>query len=304
MNLVTLDIVMPFWGDFGHLREAVSSVMTQSDPDWRLVVIDDVYPDPAPGEWVRAIDDPRVTYVRNELNLGPSRNYSKGVGLVDGEFVVIMGCDDRMLPGYVARVRELIAQFPHADLIQPGVRVIDEHGVLSNPLPDRIKGWIDPRGPFPTVIEGEAAAVSLLRGNWTYFPSLVWRRSIVASGFRPDLNVVQDLAKILDIVLGGGAVVVDDAPVFEYRRHSQSVSAKTGIDGSKYAQERTLFTEIDAAARARGWSRAARTARSHLTSRLSALSTVPAAVRARHKAGVRSLLAHALVPQRIPRSAD
>lgn len=291
---VTLDIVMPFWGDFGHLREAVQSVLTQDDPDWKLIVIDDVYPDPAPGEWLRGIDDKRVTYLRNETNLGPSRNYSKGVTLVDGDFVVIMGCDDRMLPGYVARVKQLIEQFPDADLIQPGVRVIDENGTIYVPTADRIKARIAPKAPLPRSFAGEGIARSLLRGNWTYFPSLVWRRSWVADGFRPDLNVVQDLAKIMDIVIGDGTIVVDGQVTFEYRRHSTSVSAKTAIDGSKYGQELTLFTEVTARCKQKGWTRAARASAWHSTSRLSALSVVPAAIAKRNWAGVRALVRHAL----------
>lgn len=294
MAHVVLDIVMPFWGDFGHLREAVDSVRAQDDPEWRLVVIDDVYPDAAPGEWVKSLADERITYLRNEQNLGPSRNYSKGVGLVDGEFVVIMGCDDRMLPGYVARVKQLIGAFPAADVIQPGVQVIDEHGRVYVPMADRIKGWISPKGEFPRAFEGESIAVSLLHGNWTYFPSLVWRRSRVERGFRADLNVVQDLAKILEILLDGGTLVVDRAPQFEYRRHSQSVSAKTAIDASKFGQELTLFREVRAQAHERGWRKAARAASWHITSRLNALSVVPAAVKARRPDGVRALARHVL----------
>lgn len=292
MTFVALDIVMPFWGDFGHLREAVDSVRGQDDPDWQLLVLDDVYPDRAPGEWIVALGDPRITYVRNTKNLGPSLNYSKGVGLVDGDFVVIMGCDDRMLPGYVARVKELIARYPDAGLIQPGVRIIDQVGTVYNPLADRIKSWLYPRGSFPQAHRGEGIAVSLLRGNWTYFPSLVWRRSHVVNGFRADLNVVQDLAKILDIVFSGDSVVVDDDAVFEYRRHSGSVSAKTAIDGSKYGQELTLFSEIMQRSRERGWRRAARAAAWHSTSRLSALSVVPAALKAGRRDGAAALLRH------------
>lgn len=298
---MTLNIIMPFWGDPGHFREGVECVLGQDDPVWTLLILDDVYPDTSPGEWVRGLADERITYVRNNENLGPSRNYSKGVGLVDGEFVVILGCDDRLLPGYVRRVKELIARFPDASLIQPGVRVIDETGVVYRPLADKIKAWIDPKGPFPRAFEGESIAVSLLHGNWTYFPSVVWRRSLVEGGFRADLNVVQDLAKIIEIILGGGTIVVDDVPVFEYRRHSKSVSAKTAIDASKYGQELTLFTQIQAQCRARGWRKAARASSWHATSRLSALSIVPAALKARRSDGARALLRHAFVFPRVPR---
>lgn len=290
---MTLDIMMPFYGRFDHLKLAVESVLRQTDPDWRLVVVDDVYPDRAPGEWVAALGDDRVTYIRNEVNLRPSRNYIKCVGLMQTDFAVMMGCDDVMLPDYVARVKHLIAQFPDASVIQPGVVVIDGEGNRYAPLADRVKRRYRLRGRGAREYAGEPLAASLLRGNWTYFPSLCWRvAELREHGFRTDLDVVQDLAMLLEITKSGGALVLDDEVVFEYRRHSTSVSAVTGPDGSKFAQERILFAEAERDCRALGWQKAARAARNHLTSRLNALSEIPSAVKARNSAGRRALTRH------------
>ncbi|QTX05267.1 glycosyltransferase family 2 protein [Agromyces archimandritae] len=287
---MTLDIMMPFYGRIDHLKLAVESVLHQSEPDWRLVVVDDVYPDLAAGRWVQAIADPRVTYVRNTENLRPSRNYRKCVGLADTEFVTIMGCDDVMLPGYVARVRELIAAHPEATVIQPGVEVIDGEGTVYQPLADRVKRWYAPRGSGVRTLTGETMARSLIRGNWTYFPSLCWRTDVLRrSPFRLDLDVVQDLAMLIEIAEDGGTLLVDDRIVFRYRRHAASVSAVTGPDGSKFAQERVLFREAAAAFRERGWKRAARSADLHLSSRLNAATELP---HARTAAGRRSLARH------------
>ena len=116
-----LDIFMPFYGRFDHLREAVLSVLAQDDPDWRLVVVDDVYPDLEPGQWVQSLGDPRIEYLRNEVNLRPSRNYRKCVSLMESEFSTIMGCDDVMHPNYVRQVKSLIEQFPEAvELVRRG----------------------------------------------------------------------------------------------------------------------------------------------------------------------------------------
>src|SRR4051794_2428172 len=82
---VTIDIMMPFYGDPQLFRDAVASVMAQTDADWRLVVIDDVYPDTRPGEWLQSLGDPRIRYLRNETNLGVSGNFSKSVDLVENE---------------------------------------------------------------------------------------------------------------------------------------------------------------------------------------------------------------------------
>jgi len=291
---VTLDIMMPFYGRFDHFRAAVESVLAQSDPDWRLVIIDDVYPDLAPGQWASGLGDDRITYIRNETNLRPSRNYNKAITLARSEFVVIMGCDDVMLPGYVARIAELIEQFPDAAIIQPGVSVIDENGAAVSPLPDRVKAAYRFGGTGARAFSGERLATSLLRGNWTYFPSLVWRTSELEGGFRADLDVVQDLAKLMQITLRGGSLVLDDTVVFTYRRHSTSVSAVTGPDGSKFRQERTLFREVERAARERGWNSAARAAHNHLTSRLNALTELPGAVLAGNAQGRSTLTRHVL----------
>lgn len=288
-------ILLPFWGRFDHFRLAVESVLAQSDGDWRLTVVDDVYPDPAPGQWVQSLGDPRIEYVRNEVNLGVSKNYLACVDRMRGEFSMLFGCDDIMLPGFVARVRELVAAHPTVSVVQPGAEVIDAEGRVALPLVDRLKSALRPRTEGPRVLGGEELAHSLLRGNWTYFPSLVWRVDLLRRyGFDPDLDVVQDLIMLLDITADGGTMVLDDRVVFQYRRHQQSVSSSTAVDGSRFAQERALFDAQRARFAGMGWRRAAGAARWHWFSKLNAVTRMPAALRRRNGRGVRNLAAHAL----------
>ncbi len=173
---MTIDIMMPFWGRTDHFRIAVESVLAQTDPDWRLVVIDDRNPDPAAATWLRTLPDPRIEYVLNDVNLGPGANFQRAVDLSLADRVVIMGCDDRMLPGFVAQVRELATAHPEAAIIEVGVDVIDGDGDPVLPVADRVKRHYMPRTEAPILMSQEKLAVSLLRGNWLYFPSLVWRR--------------------------------------------------------------------------------------------------------------------------------
>ncbi|GAA2242064.1 glycosyltransferase [Herbiconiux moechotypicola] len=292
---MTLDIMMPFWGRPDHLREAVQSVLAQSDPDWRLVVVDDVYPDTEPGRWVQSLGDPRIRYLRNAENLGVGGNFRECVRLAEHERVVLMGCDDRMLPGFVGRVRSLVDAHPGAAIVQPGVEVIDAAGAVHRPLADRVKGMVRFGGSGAREFSGERLLTSLLHGNWAYFPSLVWRRDdLVRFGFRPGFEVVQDLALIVDVVLAGGSLLLDDETVFQYRRHAGSVSALTGPDATKFGEESALFAEVTARTAAAGWGRASRAARLHLTSRLNALTELPAALRAGDPVARRALLRHAL----------
>lgn len=285
--------MMPFYGRFDQFREAVESVIAQSDPVWRLVVIDDVYPDPAPQEWVRSLGDPRIEYLRNAENLGVSGNFRRSAELADADLTVIMGCDDVMLPNYVARVKALAAEHPGTSIIQPGVEVIDDAGEVVVPLADRVKSWYRIRGEKPAIYSGEALARSLLRGNWTYFPSLCWStRVLKAHEFRLDMDVVLDLELQLQLIMSGGTMLVDDEICFRYRRHSESVSSWKASDGTRFVQESDLFRESATVLSDLGWRRAASAARWHFSSRLNAVTRLPQALRSGNPSHRQLLIAH------------
>lgn len=274
-----IDIMLPYYGDVDLMKAAVESVIAQTDPSWRLIVIDDGYPDPEPARWFGEKTDPRIVYQRNETNLGANGNYRKAVELVESEWFVMMGADDLMQPDYIRVVSRAIETL-QVDIIQPGVAVIDEHGGRARPLADRLKKHlsISPTSGG-TVLEGERVVASLLRANWAYFPSLAWRTDAVRRlGFRSGLDVVQDLALILDILADGGRLAVLPEEVFLYRRHSASDSSVRALDGRRFDEERRFFSGEATRFAARGWRRAARAARWHITSRLNAASLIPKAM--------------------------
>ena len=290
-----LDVLLPFYGDPALMRLAVESVLHQSVAPDRLIVVDDCYPDPAAEAWLRGLDHPHVTYVRNDDNLGANANYRKALELSRAEYVVFMGADDLMLPDFVERTLHLVTRFDRPDVVQGGVGVIDGLGSRHQPLVDRVKEWFRPRTDGPHEISGEAAVVSLLRGNWTYFPSLVWRRAAIAGiGFRQGFDVVQDLALLVDLLTVGGRMVVDDRQTFEYRRHDGSDSSVRAGTGTRFDEEARYFDLIGRELREHGWGEASRAARLHVTSRLHAGSKVPAAARSMDWAGVARAVGHAL----------
>jgi glycosyltransferase involved in cell wall biosynthesis len=292
---VSIDIMMPFYGDPGQFQDAVESVRAQTDGDWRLVVIDDVYPDTAPGAWVSGLGDPRIEYVRNEANLGVNGNFTKSLELVRAEHFVLMGCDDLMESGYIASMRAAIAAHPDAAYFQPGVTVIDDDGKRALPLADRVKTWYRPERSEPVVFGGQELAVSLLRGNWTYFPSICWRTDAVRRhGFTASFEVVLDLALQLDIVLDGGELVLLPEHTFRYRRHANSVSSYTAADGTRFDEERVFFLDVTERLRRKGWKHAARVASAHWSSRLNAVTKVPATLTRQDGAGLRALGRHIL----------
>ncbi len=290
---MSLEFMVPFYGDPALLKETVASVQAQTVPDWRLTVVDDGYPDDSIPGWFAGLGDERITYLRNETNLGANKNYEKCLSLATADDVVVLGADDLLQPDYVRVVSEARRRYPDAAVIQPGVRVVDEHGRPSRALADRVKRRYAPTPTETVELGGEELATSLLKGNWLYFPSLVFSVADVRSvGFREGLNVVQDLALVMDLLMRGRKLVVDPAECFAYRRHSASDSSWRALEGTRFLEEQAYFRQVADELDRLGWSRAARAARLHVSSRLHALTYLPAAVRKRHTTGVRNLSRH------------
>ncbi|WP_263118998.1 glycosyltransferase [Cellulomonas fimi] len=290
-----IDLLVPYYGDPEYFRALVRSVLAQTDHRWRLVVVDDANPDPWAGPWLQSLSDERIVYRRNEQNRGISEVFRQCVQLAEAELLAVPGSDDLLDPDYVAVVLAAHARFPHVDIIQPGVRVIDGAGEPAAPLADTVKQrLVRPRGDGARVLAGERLAVSLLHGDWLYWPSLVFRRTAVQEmPFRPGLPIILDLALVLDLVLAGSELLIEPTECFAYRRHRESASSVKLLDGSRFAGEREYFQLAAALMHDRGWRRAARAARLHATSRLYALTLLPTALRRQPRA-VGTLLRHVL----------
>jgi glycosyltransferase involved in cell wall biosynthesis len=299
---MSLDILVPFWGDPGMLKETVQSVLAQTSDDWLLTVVDDAYPDETVAEYFAAMDDPRITYLRNDENIGITANYRRCVEIATQDLVTLLGCDDLLLPRYVEVILAAHRQFPEVAVIQPGVQVVDEHGAVVRTLVDEVKQRLTmPRGRGRRVVTGERLAASLLRADWLYWPSLAFRReTLTHTGFREGLPIIQDLALVIDVVAAGGSLLLDPEVCFSYRRHTASASSAKLLDGSRFVGEREYFVIAAQQMDALGWDRATRAARRHLTSRLHALTLIPRAVASCNRPAVSVLAKH--VYGRMPRS--
>jgi hypothetical protein len=117
-----IELLVPFYGPGEQLFDLVHSVLAQTSPRWRLIVVDDAWPgDPvAPG--LMALGNDRIRYRRNPDNLGVNGNFQRCLDLAEEERVVFLGGDDLLLPSYVGRLETMHALFPDASVIQPGGR--------------------------------------------------------------------------------------------------------------------------------------------------------------------------------------
>jgi glycosyltransferase involved in cell wall biosynthesis len=260
-----VDVLIPYWGEFKLLREAVDSVLAQTRTDFRLLIIDDHYHDGAARDYYSRHEDQRISYLRHAKNIGITNNFNFALAQARADFCVLMGCDDKMKPDYLERALQKIAG---ADFYQPGVEVIDEQGKSYLPLGDKVKRWLRPKKIG--IYSGEKLAASLCVGNWLYFPALMWRTKIIKKyGFNTRYKIVEDVELELAIIKNGGKLYLDPAVTFQYRRFPQSLSSREKAkNGVRFAEEREVYDKWALEFAKMGWGKAARAASWRVTSRI------------------------------------
>jgi len=111
----SVSVVIPCY-KYGHfLADCVSSVLDeQGDLDVRVLIIDDASPDDS-AEAARklAASDPRIEVRVHERNQGHIATYNEGLlEWADGDYLVLLSADDRLVPGALVRAAALLDAHP------------------------------------------------------------------------------------------------------------------------------------------------------------------------------------------------
>jgi glycosyltransferase involved in cell wall biosynthesis len=265
--MAKVDVLLPFWGDVELLKQAVESVLAQTEQDWRLIVADDCYPSDEPASYFEKLADKRITYIRHKVNLGITKNFNFLTYKASAPHCILLGCDDKLLPHYIERALQMIGD---ADMYQPKVEVINERGITYLPIGDRVKRLLQPKKAG--IYKGEKLAASLCHGNWLYFPSILWKTSTIQKyGFNQNYGVTQDVYLELSIIIDKGSLYFDNNLSFQYRRFANSVSSVEKSSGKRFNEEARVYDHFNKIFVSIGWKKSARASRLRLTSRANKL---------------------------------
>lgn len=119
------------------LRQAVETIRRQADGDWQIVISDNDSEQDVAGYVASLGDDERIRYVRT----GPvpvTENWNNALAHSTGRYVLMLGDDDGVLPGYVARLREIVARFHEPDLVYSGAYLF----AYPDVMPDDPAGYL------------------------------------------------------------------------------------------------------------------------------------------------------------------
>lgn len=160
------------------VRDAVQSVLDQSDADLELIVIDDGSVDATPA-LLGAVRDSRLRVERRPpAGLTPSLN--RAIELARAPLLARLDADDVALPERLARQKRFLDAHPEVGLLGTGAREVDAAG--------RAVGLVTPP------VDDLGIRRALIRRNPFVHSSVLMRRRVIdeVGAYDPALPVAQD----------------------------------------------------------------------------------------------------------------
>ena len=132
---VRVSVIMPTYDQDAFLPGAVASLLTQTEPDWELIVVDDGSPGDTKAALGSALEDPRIHLDVLDRNQGLGAALNRGLDRAAGPYIAYLPSDDVYHAGHLASLVAALDASPEAVLAVAGVR---HHEVRTTP--GRIEG--------------------------------------------------------------------------------------------------------------------------------------------------------------------
>jgi len=121
---ITVCVFIPFFNARATLRYTVISVLNQSYPDWRLILLNDGSVDDSVDTIADLIDNDRVLLVSDNTNRGLICRLNQMVELTDAPYIARMDADDLMHPDRLRLQMEAFKANPQLDIVSTGMAIM------------------------------------------------------------------------------------------------------------------------------------------------------------------------------------
>lgn len=206
---IKVSVILPVYNGEIFLREAVSSILTQTYSNFELIIINDCSTDGTANILKEFESDLRVRVIENETNLKVVRTLNKGIELARGDYIARMDADDISHPQRFKKQVDFLDENPQIDICGTWVQTIGTESKMMR-----------------AAIEHEHIKVRLFFLNPIFHPAVMFRRNSFASNklvYDEQYTNAEDYglwAKAIDIVRFANIPEV----LLKYRIHNDNVS--------------------------------------------------------------------------------
>lgn len=205
------------------LKDCIDSVLLQTFSDFELIIVNDASPDNI-DEIVNSYSDSRIRYYVNEKNIGAEHvvdNWNRCLSYAEGDFFMIMGDDDLLMPNYLHKFSQLIDRYPQVGVFHCRSKEIDENNKFRT-IHQNLPEW---ESVFDLMLN------RLARNRVTFVSDFVYNTEQLRNNggfYKLPLAWASDDITSFIVAKSNGIAHTNDC-VFCYRRHSKSITSTGGV---------------------------------------------------------------------------
>ena len=164
LSMAVVTVAMSCYRDGGYLREAISSVLSQTSPEWRMSLVLDGGADEETRGVFDGVSDSRVRKFAFAENMGPYVALNKAVEMSESTYVLPMGADDLLPSDCIERILGRFEEAPDLDFTYGDIRYFGEFEKVDR-FSERITvDNVIPKNAMPGVIAYRKGAWEELGG--------------------------------------------------------------------------------------------------------------------------------------------
>lgn len=225
-NIPFFTIAIPTYNRLNYLKEAVSSILEQTFQDFEICISQDPTvsgPNMDVLSWSKdlANQDTRVRLRVNDTNRGLAGNWNELVKMASGQYMIIIGDDDRFLPTYLEEMAYLLRTYS-ASVAFCNQFFIDSKGEELVQLTSELNQNYGRTNLNTGLIEDP---IKVVLSNSVPMSATVCERNLFLQfPFKEDLNT-PEIEVFLRIALNGNEFAYLNKQLAEYRIHSLSATS-------------------------------------------------------------------------------
>lgn len=205
-----ISVIMPCYNSAAHLSKSVGSVLSQTLPNWELIVVDDGSSDDTLA-WLQAHAEPRLR-IHAQTNQGVSAARNAGLKFARGAYIAFLDSDDTWEPDFLEKMLPALQANPRAALAYCGWKNVGLPGARGEPF-------------IPPDYESPEKISDLIKGcRWPIHATLTRSQYVrAAGGFNESFTVGEDF--LLWMEIGCFHPIVRVPEVLAYYHHHGGVQA-------------------------------------------------------------------------------
>ncbi|WP_026913633.1 glycosyltransferase family 2 protein [Christiangramia portivictoriae] len=204
-----VSVIMPAYNSEAYIAEAIQSVISQTYPQWELLIVNDASRDSTEQILKNYSDeDSRIRVFHNSTNRGTAFSRNKAIEASEGEFISFLDTDDLWKNNKLERQLEVLSKSNVAACFS-SYQLMHESGKKSNVIIQAL----------PVL-----SHCRLLKANYVGNLTGIYNAGLLGKIYAPDIRKRQDWAMWLRVIEEGGPMEGIWESLAYYRLRKNSIS--------------------------------------------------------------------------------